>query len=194
MFPNCYVDCCKHPSDHTTEGHLCGKCKIYGHGFLECGDTTKIEELKKLYGGASFPYFLRCNVFGCERAYDHTNYSHNCSYCFENHSVLDCNHLKYNDDPFDSIRPEFVLERQGYDLNIINQYLNKPNTYLIVHEGMGCYSVIRKTSFMRLEGLFIHSDDWAYNKNKIDNYKNFIKDYSEVVLKELLVHNWTGEK
>ena len=32
----CFVEGCRYNHTHTTSGHLCGTCKNYGHGKIEC--------------------------------------------------------------------------------------------------------------------------------------------------------------
>jgi hypothetical protein len=70
--------------------------------------------------------------------------------------------------------------------------LLKPKTYVVVHEGMGCTSYIRKTNQGSLEGLFMHSDDWAYNPKKVKMYKMFTAQHPEITPIDLIDHYWTG--
>ena len=45
---SCKVAGCRHPHNHVTLGHLCGKCGKYGHGQMECGNQIQIDRLKDL--------------------------------------------------------------------------------------------------------------------------------------------------
>ena len=38
---------CRHPATHTTAGHRCGRCSLYGHGVIECGDRGAIGRLRE---------------------------------------------------------------------------------------------------------------------------------------------------
>ena len=52
---SCKVKHCRFPFAHTTKGHMCGTCKQYGHGQIECGNQTKIDELKQYLGDTLEP-------------------------------------------------------------------------------------------------------------------------------------------
>jgi hypothetical protein len=56
------------------------------------------------------------------------------------------------------IRSESFLKETGYDIKQISDLLSV-DKYLSVCEGMGCSSIIRKTSSGKLEGLYIDSQD-----------------------------------
>ena len=45
----CKVAGCRFPKSHTTAGHLCGKCKQYGHGQIECNNPIMKESLKVFF-------------------------------------------------------------------------------------------------------------------------------------------------
>jgi hypothetical protein len=175
----CNVKSCRYPTSHVTDVHLCGKCKNLGHGQLECDNPDKIKELCSFYG-TSLPYTNRCTNESCNYKHTHTTESH--IYTLES---------KYDGNPFDSIRPEYILKNQNYNIDELHQLL-RPGTYLIVEEGMGCCSYIRKNSLDELQGLFVHSDDWAYNQKKINDYQQFIRNFVKVNENNYIIHNWTG--
>lgn len=186
----CFVKMCRFPESHTTEGHLCGTCKKFGHGQLECNDHAQIKSLE-VYSGMMLPNFMRCSVTGCKTGHNHTSDAHHCETCLGKHSVKSCPTVKAMYDPFDTVRPEAVLRRQKYDLKLLHQVL-KPNSYVVVHEGMGCTSYIRKDKSGNLEGLFMHSDDWAYNHRKVRMQRMFTDRYPEIIPNDLIDHYWTG--
>lgn len=185
----CFVNLCRFPESHTTEGHLCGVCKKFGHGHLECGNQVQIQNLK-FYDGMTLPKAIRCPVTGCKTGHNHTGDAHHCEICLESHSVVSCPSAQ-KCDPFDDVRPEEILRRQKYDLKMLHQLL-KPRTFVVVHEGMGCTSYIRKTPQGVLEGLFMHSDDWAYNPKKVRMHKMFTDRHPEITPIDLIDHYWTG--
>ena len=41
----CKVRNCRFPNSHVTKMHLCGKCKSYGHGNIECDSVIQKENL-----------------------------------------------------------------------------------------------------------------------------------------------------
>ena len=42
----CKVLFCKYPKNHTTQGHLCMRCKKYGHGEIECKNKVLVDKLQ----------------------------------------------------------------------------------------------------------------------------------------------------
>ena len=86
----CEVDNCRYPHSHVTSGHRCGKCYQYGHGFIECGDLDKINNLKNNYHYQRLPYKLWCKKNGCRYFWSHNCRAHHCNNCGNNHSQIDC--------------------------------------------------------------------------------------------------------
>jgi len=91
----CFVEGCRYNHTHTTSGHLCGTCKNYGHGKIECKNNNKISNLNIKYGGIILPKELRCSYEGCSTFWNHTNSGHKCQICNNiNHNEINCNLLK----------------------------------------------------------------------------------------------------
>lgn len=88
----CNVGGCRFPHTHVTLGHLCGTCKTYGHGRIECNNNNKIKELNDKYKNDTIPQELWCSIVPCEYKKLHTLTSHHCSVCLANHSSSLHNH------------------------------------------------------------------------------------------------------
>ena len=85
----CNAHKCNFPSNHTTEGHKCGKCKNFGHGAFECGDFILIANL--MSKKTTIPSYLQCNILGCQHKTNHTNEGHMCRRCLKfGHSNTTC--------------------------------------------------------------------------------------------------------
>ncbi|VVU94614.1 hypothetical protein CPAV1605_339 [seawater metagenome] len=82
----CSVNNCRFPKTHVTLGHLCGKCKKYGHGQMECGDQKKIDELKNASQYDRIEPETYCKIPQCNSRLFHTTSAHHCKICFGNHS------------------------------------------------------------------------------------------------------------
>lgn len=88
----CKVQSCRFPNSHTTRGHLCGTCKHYGHGQVECGRADRIAELENKYGMDILPEPFHCTMTICGERRTHTSRAHHCTYydCHGNHSISEC--------------------------------------------------------------------------------------------------------
>ena len=85
------------------------------------------------------------------------------------------------------IRGEETLKKQQYDLVIIKQLLLKTPSYIIVAEGMGCYSIVRRKSPEDLlEALFVDTDDNDYNYTT----SKFTEGYKMVNTNSVIYHEW----
>ena len=105
-----------------------------------------------------------------------------CSECI---ILLDKNKQSKTTCIFNDIRSEKVLIDQKYDTDKIKNALQPYPSFVIIHQGMGCVSYIRRLNKdAEIEGLFRHSDD--VNK-KIED---FIDGYCFIDF--TMVHNWTG--
>jgi len=87
----CKVNECRYNKTHTTKGHKCGTCGLYGHGILECHSPYKIYELKRYFNDI-MPPELQCRVEHCQYYLYHSIYAHNCKICNkrEQHSERNC--------------------------------------------------------------------------------------------------------
>ena len=73
------------------------------------------------------------------------------------------------------------LINKYYPLDQVRSYLKDSPSYLMVYMGQGNNTYIRrKDKNSKLEGMFIHSDDWNYNMIIIDELNEFKKDYEEI--------------
>jgi hypothetical protein len=87
----CLVKNCRYPKDHSTAAHKCGTCKTYGHGRCECKNSVKINYLKSLPTyNISLPVEIQCTIPSCTHRSSHTNTSHSCGLCNDNHSINTC--------------------------------------------------------------------------------------------------------
>lgn len=86
----CQVSKCRFPIYHVTSYHQCGTCKQYGHGMIECHNTTKINYLNQ-FQYDQLPETEHC-LFGiCHNPSTHTTESHTCTKCSERfHSSSTC--------------------------------------------------------------------------------------------------------
>lgn len=84
------------------------------------------------------------------------------------------------------IRNEETLQKQQYDLDTIKHFLLKTPSYIIVAEGMGCYSIIRRKSQQdSLEAFFVDSDDTN------DLISKCMEGYTMVNTKSVICHEWS---
>lgn len=75
----CKVKYCKSPHTHTTKGHQCEKCRMFGHGIVECENIylkLKLTEFHK----EILPTALWCS-YGCLSKKYHTKDAHICKIC-----------------------------------------------------------------------------------------------------------------
>ena len=74
---SCHVSGCRYPYTHTTPGHLCGECKKYGHGRIECGNQATIRSLE-IHKDDRLHSQDWCELCGSQT---HSNASHHCERC-----------------------------------------------------------------------------------------------------------------
>ena len=84
----CKVLFCKYPKNHTTQGHLCMRCKKYGHGEIECKNKVLVDKLQNI--SDILPSNIYCEMKECNNKEHHTTKSHHCENCYQNHSVKNC--------------------------------------------------------------------------------------------------------
>ena len=179
----CKVKNCRYNNSHTTAFHQCGKCSNYGHGIMECDNDSK-NNLKQYYNDVIHAD-LQCKILMCIYPHTHTTETHKCKYCNKmGHNEIDC-----NINVFDDIRTEFILDYMDYDIIKIKEILTD-NTYMIVYEGLGNMSYIRKhNNNVPLEGLYLGVDD-MYDINKINRINKFITNFKEIILPQMMIHDW----
>ena len=74
----CRVLGCRFSATHVTRGHLCGRCKRYNHGMLECGDIDAVDSLRR---HARDVVSQPCDVVDCSYRWLHTTCAHWCRRC-----------------------------------------------------------------------------------------------------------------
>lgn len=95
----CKVRNCRFSNTHVTKGHLCGKCKKYGHGEMECNSIEKKNDLAQ-YNIDVIPENLKCRFGGCLYKQYHTSQAHHCILCFNRlHSIETCPKNPINSKP-----------------------------------------------------------------------------------------------
>jgi hypothetical protein len=153
----CKVAQCRFSHTHTTLGHKCGHCGKYGHGQIECGNKTKINDLK-LYFEETLPESEWCSFCTTTRPNarkTHTDFSHNCQKCEQRHGEDSC------------IIQEFDVYKERFGFMIeVNLFSRQKmldwvdNIYTVVYSGMGSRLYIRKKAG-EIMCLFMHQDSWG---------------------------------
>lgn len=171
----CRVYGCRFNSYHTTVFHQCGKCKMFGHGQVECDDLDKKNVLKSFYN-ERMPHYLFCTVTGCKKYDTHRTEGHCCCYCGKKSSHLhNCpeNIMPILSDPvFCGVDPRDVALQQ----NLKNQ------TYTDFYGGMGSTWYVRN-NLGNLEYLLMDADSWGQygeNTSYVPKYVAFIDGYTYV--------------
>lgn len=180
----CKVKNCRYPNYHTTSGHQCGKCKEYGHGQLECGNSNKIKELMK-YKEDKLPLDKQCTNNNCYHQYNHTSNSHICNKCnkrhFEDNCIIQSFENHYNRFNIDDYQ-EFDAE------HFRNNYVNH---YTVLNVGMGCIIYVKNDN-QNLISLFMHSDSWGqYGPNTDDTpiRDTFISGFTAINVYNIINNN-----
>tara|TARA_B100000925_G_scaffold291407_1_gene279329 strand:+ start:2253 stop:3092 length:840 start_codon:yes stop_codon:yes gene_type:complete len=89
----CRVIGCRFKGTHTWQDHICGTCGEKGHGQIECGNYTLINDIKNYGKNDVIKKELWCNSIGCKSKKYHTSSSHLCNYCLDkNKNSSQCYH------------------------------------------------------------------------------------------------------
>lgn len=95
----CRVSGCRHNKTHVTLGHMCGICKQYGHGQIECRKSYCIQNLHSYFNECVSPS-SRCTICleagDVDRSKTHTDVAHHCNKCKNRHSELNCSIQNFN--------------------------------------------------------------------------------------------------
>lgn len=87
---SCKVAGCRYSDTHTTLGHCCGKCNLFGHGRVECGKKDLMDALI-LYHDDKISVDDRCSLRTCgDKSKYHTEQAHYCTMCYKRHSEFEC--------------------------------------------------------------------------------------------------------
>ena len=152
----CQVLNCRFNHTHITSGHMCGTCKKYGHGQMECGDISKMSNLNQ-YKSDELMEDNWCKNIGCEHQRTHTTDAHHCSKCFKRHGETTC--IIQTLDTHRSMYSGNKQLNEFDSLKFMNTHRTE-NVYCIVMLGMGCTLYIRIKSEL-ISSIFMHSDMWG---------------------------------
>ena len=86
----CKVIECRFAWSHVTQGHRCGKCGRYGHGEVECGNRSLINDLHQLSANDQLPHSKHCQMRYCSYRWSHETIAHYCRFCHLNHNCSQC--------------------------------------------------------------------------------------------------------
>jgi len=157
---SCKVSGCRYATFHTTRGHMCGTCKEFGHGQLECGCFEKIDALNE-YRDEELPEDKWCEFDYCETRKYHTTQSHFCAFC-------NCSHRTINDCLYGDLEKtkENVELFLGPEIrnNLESLFGNRDNFYVGLSAGLGNMYYIRKKSGV-IQSLFMGDDTWGLYSN-----------------------------
>jgi len=71
----CKIENCNYNYSHTTIGHKCENCEMFGHSYKECGNFQEIVSLRR-YIRDTLPEPLQCTVHGCICRWSHSSEAH----------------------------------------------------------------------------------------------------------------------
>lgn len=177
---------CHYPSTHTAAYHKCGKCSLYGHGQVECGDYKKIIDLLEVK--TEIPFDLRCCATNCTNIQTHTTDGHKCTFCHDfGHDNSECPIQKWetkvkSGTTFGQVR-ESYLEKKNLQFQARKQLgWSEKKSYTKIPAGMGCiWYARRNNTFDKIELFFMHSDNWGQYGIETDDRPKlnaFIDEYT----------------
>lgn len=166
----CRFSGCRFFQYHTTEAHHCDTCKGRMHDSATCG--LNIKRIVKC------PLCRTINELGCDQR--PVIVSDNCCVCDDKKAEVyfsTCGHIcicssccfkmEGTKEGLELVepKPEYLVMLEDYP------------SYFVIVQNMGCSTIVRRAyPGGKLESLFMHSDDWAYDKEKFDR---FIKGYCD---------------
>jgi hypothetical protein len=175
---SCKVYNCRFSFSHTTIGHKCGVCGVYGHGEGECNSDDKKTKLTK-YFKDKLDEDNQCSFNSCKYKWSHSTIAHHCSKCGENHESKDCYIMSL---PEVQSRYYHILVNHS-TMFPFSQYMNgKNNIRININVGMGCLIIIRKKN-NDIQCIFMHSDDWGQYGPQTDltpRYEKFIEGLEDI--------------
>jgi hypothetical protein len=186
----CKFGNCKYYNLHTTDAHHCEICFERYHSENTCPFMVQnnIEIVCPLCKKLNVMSTNQQKVFGV---------SETCVVCMDNSVEVyfpGCGHIciciKCSDmiKKNNNIKNESTLIKENYNIEQIKYYLKPYPSYVIIYEGMGCYSIIRRLD-KELEGIFMHSDDYSIINKK---EKDFIDGYALINTIIPLQHEWNN--
>lgn len=165
---------------HKTDSHTCTTCYDRLHSSITCPLNIPKNNIKCPVCRANNSSFFK--IFGSEDK---------CVICFKNVEIFlpDCGHnclcisctkkLNHKTSQYE-IYDELILNDKKYDVSLIKSHLLDYPTYVVILEGMGHCTVIRRLDkSSELEGIFIHSDD-GYDPNHSRFNNEFVYGYCKI--------------
>ena len=178
----CKVKGCRYSDSHVTSRHMCGSCKKYGHGVMECNNTILIDQLKKY----QYERYIDniCQVDDCVDRNTHTTVGHSCLYCctrkLDGNNYIHLKNCPINGTIINDITQD-CGETEMKDIKLKRGY------YTIKPVEMGCMWVIKcNIESGNMEYLFMHSDCWGQygdDTSDVPLYNAFIHRYIEFNLR-----------
>ena len=95
----CVVAGCRFPYSHVTSGHLCSKCKKYGHGQIECGKKNMMDYLVN-YFTDEMASDKQCTIIDCKNKNNHSRDAHHCRICLGRHHYKECSYINFETGDF----------------------------------------------------------------------------------------------
>jgi hypothetical protein len=186
---HCLFGGCINPPTHITESHTCEQCYERSHSKSTC--PTNIKETNIMCPNCRKINKSTLRSFGSENK---------CVVCFEDAQIFlpDCGHnclcLKCSktldkNNNLDELYDENYLIENHYNVPLIKSQLENIPCYVVVYQGMGCCTLVRRLNeTSNIEGLFVHSDD-GYNPNKVRINQEFINGYCKIDTEIMIVHD-----
>lgn len=178
---NCLFGGCLKASTHITDSHTCELCNKRFHSTSTC-PSSNIKE-----SHIECPICRKINK-SFIRSFGSTN---KCVVCFDNvqiflpecgHDCLCiscCNKINKNNKSGEIYDENYLLEHH-YDVPLIKTKFKEYPSYVVIYEGMGCCTLVRRLNInSNIEGLFIHSDD-GYDPIKVKINDEFINGYCRI--------------
>jgi len=187
VLEHCLFGGCQNPSTHTTDSHTCGICQERLHSVSTC--PTNIKETNITCPTCRKINKSKFRSFGSENK---------CVICFEEAQIFlpECGHsclclkcsktIDKNNDSGELYDEKYLIDQQ-YNVPFIKSHFKEYPSYVVVYEGMGCCTLVRRLNEnVSIEALFVHSDD-GYDPNKVKINEEFINGYCKI--DSMIIHD-----
>ena len=176
----CKVSHCRYKTSHMTKNHLCGKCKKYGHGIIECNNIILLNNLKFFFD-EKMKTDDRCLFGGCTDKEYHNTDGHHCDNCYDRlHSRATCPLLYKNSKKIETYEINCPLCKTN---NIIN--INQSKVFGLEESCIICMDKSKEVFFPACGHICVCLE--CNDKLKIKPDNNFYCiDYNEEKLKRIL--------
>jgi hypothetical protein len=184
---HCTFGGCKYLKFHTKDAHHCMTCNKRYHSTATCSDIKSTSH-----------YHICCPLCRQQNSISKDQSliigsSELCIVCMTNNIQVflpACGHaclcltcvtkLNTNVESDTDIKSQTELINENYPIDKIKTFLKDTPSYVIVYEGMGCVSYIRRLNIhSNIEGFFSHSDD-VYSSELVKKGEDFIDGYEYV--------------